>query len=92
MGRGDAEVPSDLLMRRSGSLKGRTRRGSKDHGGNQRERRKHRKEKESSTESPKGSPSKRKAKEKNEVYGDKIPATNLDSTGKPCFNRFMSNF
>ena len=83
VGRESKEVPSDLLMKRSGSLKGRTRRESKDRTMNEGERPKQRRERKSSSDSPKGLLSKHgeyKVKEMKKHVVD-VPTTNLDSTG-----------
>ena len=80
MGREYKEVPSDLVMKRDGSIKGRTRRESKDHQG---ERTKQRKERKFSTDSSKGSSSKHREYKFEEMkkHVVDVPTTNLDSTG-----------
>ena len=82
MGRENKELLSDLLMKRSGSLKGRTRRESKDGTVNEGERPKQKRERKSSADSPNGSSKQGeyKAKEtKRHVVN--VPTTNLHSTG-----------
>ena len=80
MGRENKEVPSDLVMKRGGSVKGRTRKESKDHG---EERTKQRKERKLSTDSSKGSSSKHREYKFEEMkkHVVDVPTTNLDSTG-----------
>ena len=83
MGRENKELPSDLLMKRSGSLKGRTRRESKDRTMNEADRPKQRRERKSSADSPPNGTSKHgeyKVKETKRHVVD-VPTTNLDSTG-----------
>ena len=80
MGRENKEVPSDLVMKRGGSVKGRTRRGSHDHEG---EGTKQRKERKFSTDGSKGSSSKHGEHNFDEMKKHVVDvcATNLDSTG-----------
>ena len=79
----EKDLPSDLLFKRSGSLKGRTRRESKDRGPN--EHRKHRGERESHKNNPKDSPTKQNDyKSRGTRKHDKgdLSSVNLNSTGK----------
>ena len=96
IGRENKEVPSDLVMKRGGSVKGRKRRESKDQEG---EGTKQRKERKFSTDSSKGSSSKHREYKFEEMkkHVDDVPTTNLDSTGtvlslQTIFTMYSSGF
>ena len=79
VGREEKDLPSDLLFKRSGSLKGRTRKDSASS-----EHRRHRSERDSHKNSPKNSPSKQKEfkfKEVGKHVEEDMSSTNLNSTG-----------